>query len=109
MAKQKYYRVSSDPYDAPLDDFLQHGYEERIMFFRGVLALVQRWHDRVGLCVGSRNGFFLLRFHDTPGGKPDEAWIPDYLLKPACMPEEASVQDPDDGMTEEIDKAFGFD
>lgn len=84
--ERRFYRVSRDPYDAPLRDFLLHGFSDRLSFLHAVRRLTERWHDRVGEKTGERNGFFLLRFHDTPGGKPDEDWIPEYLLKETDVP-----------------------
>ena len=98
--------MGSDPEAAPLEDFLMHGYEERLDFLRAVRRLTDRWHDRVGEAIDERNGFLLLRFHDTPGGRPDEAWLPLYLLTDAgVMPEEP----PRDELEDEITEAFGFD
>ena len=101
----EYYIVSVDPRDAPLRDHLWHGYDTRRDFYDALRKLSDRWRDRVGECVGERHGFLLLRFHDTPGGVPDEEWLPRYLLKPYDPPEPAA-----DGQDDaELDEAFGFD
>ena len=63
----------------------------------------------VGESVGERNGFLRLRFHDTPGGLPDEAWIPRYLLLKADMPGHLVETVERDETEEELDRIFGFD
>ena len=73
--------------------------------------LVARWRDRIGEAIDERHEFLLLRFHDTPGGVPDEAWLPRLVLKSVPVPdymleEESSSSD---SINEELDKAFGFD
>lgn len=102
----KYFSVSVDPRDAPLRDYLWHGYESRRMFYEALRDLHARWRGRVGECVSERHGFLLLRFHDTPGGLPDEEWLPSYLLKPAEPPEPPEEEDED---SRALDEAFGFD
>lgn len=102
-----FFIVTSDPMSAPLRDHLQHGYEERRDFYLAVRKIVDRWKDRTGECVAERNGCLLLRFHDTPGGLPDEQWIPRYLLRPV---ETRHTEDPDgpSPMDDELSRAFGF-
>ncbi len=107
MEQRLFYKVSNDPDDAPLRDYLLHGYENRSDFYDAIRRLVRRWHDRVGERVGERHGFLRLRFHDTPGGRPDEAWIPVYLLKQAEAP--VFKVDERSDLEKEIDQAFGFD
>lgn len=109
MEERRFYRVGSDPYDAPLNDYLHHGYEERIFFLRSVRRLCKRWGGRVGEAVGSRHGFLFLRFHDTPGGRPEEAWLPEYLLKEAPVPDGLLQEESSDSVAEELDRIFGFD
>lgn len=106
----KFYRVTTDLSRAPLRDHLWHGYTDRWDFRDAIRTLARRWKDRVGECVGERNGFLLLRFHDTPGGLPDEEWLPDYLLQPTTPPPAPESQDSEAGELErELDLAFGFD
>lgn len=109
MEERKFYRVSNDPDDAPLRDYLEHGFESYRDFLNAVRRIVDLWHYRVGESVDERNGFRRLRFHDTPGGKPDEAWIPVYLLTETEIPGYMCEQTPIDEIEEDIDKAFGFD
>ena len=107
----RFYKVL-DIDGAPLGDYQLHGYETRADFRRDLRALAGRWKGRVGECVGERHGFLLLRFHDTPGGTPDEKWVPRYLLEPVDMPEDHETQDdPErkDETDEAVDTAFGFD
>lgn len=101
----EYYIVSVDPRDAPLRDYLWHGYESRRDFYDSLRRLYDRWRGRIGERVGERHGFLLLRFHDTPGGVPDEDWLPRYLLEP-CQPPEPDAPEHQDA---ELDAAFGFD
>lgn len=108
MSGKKFYIVSGNVNDAPLRDHLFHGYEEEKEFRRAVRSIVDRWGNRVGECIGQRHGFLLLRFHDTPGGKPDEAWLPPYMLKPADEPDYLHESDSSDGTKGELTKAFGF-
>lgn len=109
MKERRFYRVSGNPYDAPLRDHLLHGYEERRDFFVAVRQLCRLWKDREGEAIDSRHGFLLLRFHDTPGGKPDEAWIPDYLLKPVAVPDAFLEEEQGDDDEMDIHSFFGFD
>lgn len=109
--ERQFYKVTRRVSDAPLDDHLLHGYEEREYFYQAVRRLVVTWRDRVGEAVGEKNGFLLMRFHDTPGGVPDEAWLPRYLLKPIPVPDYVNRKEPDreDAVNAELDEAFGFD
>lgn len=96
---------------APLRDHLQHGYEFQEDFRQALRVLVNRWRGRVGECVEERSGFLRLRFHDTPGGRPDEEWLPLYLLQEVTTPHYADRHDdhPHDPMEQELDEAFRFD
>ena len=111
MNEKEFYIVLSDISDALLDEHLLHGWESRWDFYYALRRLVNLWKGRVGECIGERHGFLHLRFHDTPGGRPDEAWVPRYLLQSAPMPDYLSDTDSDDPTPEEIelDEAFGFD
>ena len=104
-----FYRVLSDLRRAPVSDYLSHGYESERDFHDALRQLVNRWHDRTGKVVAERHGFFRLRFYDTPGGKPDEAWLPSYLLEPAAVPDYLMAADSSDGLETELNRAFGFD
>lgn len=95
---------------APLRDHLMHGYETRREFEEALRGLVRRWEGRIGESIAERNEFHRLRFHDTPGGLPDEAWLPRYLLLPAAMPDylverENHVRDE---LEEELDRIFAY-
>lgn len=113
-----FYRVSRDMSRVPLDDYLDHGYETRKEFARSVRQLIERWGGRDGECVeerwyhgkdgeaiDQRHRQLHLRFHDTPGGHPDEAWLPLYLLQPVDIPEYARWHDntPEEDLIDEID------
>ena len=79
MDEGRYYKVVSNLTNAPVRDYLLHGYETRRDFCDALDRIVRRWRGRVGERIDERHGFYLLRFHDTPGGKPDEE---DHLKKP---------------------------
>lgn len=104
MTKNKhYYLVLSNIDRAPLRDYLLHGYETRRNFEQALYRLVSQWRGRTGECIDERHGFRLLRFHDTPGGKPDEEWLPVYLLQPVPPPPPDSSDS-----AEELDQAYEF-
>lgn len=106
----KYYRVISNLYQIRLPDPLEYGYEYRSDFSRALWKLIDLWKKRVGECINERNGFLQLRFHDTPGGKPDEAWVPGCLLVEEEHPEyvaPAPPEEPDD-FEKELDSIIGF-
>lgn len=103
MENKTFYKVLPTIQNAPLRDYLLHGYESRRDFEQALRRLVSRWKGRTGECIDMRHDFILLRFHDTPGGKPDEEWIPDYLLQPVPAQNESS-----DSSGEELDQAYGF-
>ena len=94
-----FYWVSGDVNRAPLRDYCKHGYESQREFRAAVCELIRRWKWREGECIEKRmfhgidgvsidNSLTLLRlrFHDTPGCRPDEAWIPLYLADPVPTP-----------------------
>lgn len=105
--KGKYYKVSGDVNRAPLRDHLMHGYEFRRDFYTAIRDLTGLWKDRVGECIDEQHGFLLLRFHDTPGGRPDEARIPLYLLDETDIPD-YMIPDPDEEVERAIDEALGY-
>lgn len=102
-----YFKVTNDVDKAPLADYTMHGYTSKWDFYEAVRAVVERWRGRIGECVQERHGFRKLRFHDTPGGRPDEEWIADYLLEPTARPDYMNKPEKDP-IAEEVDKAFGF-
>lgn len=108
MTDKTFYRVLTRIDRAPLRDFLLHGYETRRDFEQALRRLVSRWRGRTGERIDERHGFLLLRFHDTPGGKPDEAWLPHYLLEqvPEYNPTEPGSSDV---YASELDSAYEFD
>lgn len=100
-----FFRVSGDKGRVPLDDYFKHGYESIREFSEAADALIDRWHDREGECIEKRQfhgwdaevfdgslTILRLRFHDTIGCRPDEAWIPCYLADPIPVPEYAKWQ-----------------
>ena len=103
-----YFEVCDSLDGLPIDDHLSHGYELREDFQDALRRLIRLWGGRVGERVGDRNKFLLLRFHDTPGGIPDKAWLPLYMLKPVDIPD-YMIEEERDEMEEELDRAFGFD
>lgn len=105
--ERKFYRVRNTIDGAPLRDHLLHGYETRRDFSDALRHLVEMWSGRVGECVAERHGFMRLRFHDTPGGRPDEEWLPPYLLDPAEMPDYLKPDDTPE-IEKELDEIFAF-
>jgi hypothetical protein len=110
LTSAEYYVVTVDLRRAPLADYLMHGYQSRWDFEKALRRLANNWKDRVGQCINKRHGFMLLRFHDTPGCRPDEEWFPQFLLLQTSMPEYLveRLKEPDPG-EQELDEAFGFD
>lgn len=108
---KKFYIVTSNMNDVPLRDHLLHGYESHDDFARSIRRLIGRWDGRIGECIGEKHGFLLLRFHDTPGGSPDEEWLPRYLLKPSENPGNRKDDEQKQGNDDknEIENAFGFE
>lgn len=107
MSDAACYLVMSDMSQAPLSDHLMHGYESRRDFCSALRKLIDRWHGRVGERIDERHGFLLLRFHDTPGGKPEEAWLPTYLLQ-LIDSQDDSDSDSSDEITAELNSIYGF-
>lgn len=107
--ERQFFRVTSDLWHTKLPPHLEQGFETERDFWHALRQLVGRWGGRVGECIDSRHGHLLLRFHDTPGGRPDEAWLPDYLLTAAPMPEYLRHPEEPDETERELDAAFGFD
>lgn len=101
-----YFLVTQNLDDAPLADYVSHGYENRSDFRDALRRLIDWWGGRTGLCVGDRHGFLRLKFRDMPGGG-EEAWLPLYLLQPCPMPDYLKEQERDP-FEEELDRAFGF-
>jgi hypothetical protein len=100
-----FFRVSGDESRVPIDDYFKHGYETQREFREAADALISRWRNREGECVEKRLYHGLnddgidenltilrLRFHDTPGCRPDEAWIPCYLADQIPVPEYTKCQ-----------------
>lgn len=106
MSEPVFYLVLDDESKWPTDQHLEHGYENEWDYYRALRRIVNRWKGRTGELIGERDGFMCLRFHDTPGGKPDMAWVPDFLLQCTQMPDYLK---PKDAAEEALDQAFGFD
>ena len=105
-----FFRVAASMDGLPVDDYLQSGYEYREDFIAGLKKLLDYWAGRTGERIDDRNKFLLLRFHDTPGGLPDEAWLPLYMLTPCDAPDCVTRPAEDRPSKErELDEAFGFD
>ncbi len=105
----KFYEVVPDYDAAPVKQYREHGYDSKWDFYLALREIGERWKGRVGECVAERHEFRRLRFHDTPGGKPDEAWIPNYLMKPTEMPEWIrEALKPVDPIEQEIEEALGL-
>lgn len=105
----KFYIVTADYDRAPIKLFREHGYDSKWDFYLALRNVGEKWKGRIGECIDERHGFRKLRFHDTPGGKPDEEWIADYLMDPTEMPDWLrEAMKPVDPIEQEIDEAFGF-
>lgn len=103
-----FFRVCSTLDGLPIDDYLYHGYEQRSDFRDALLRLLDYWGGRIGERKDERNKFLLLSFPDTPGGMPDQAWLPLYMLTP-CEPSPYARKPERDPIEQELDEAFGFD
>lgn len=103
-----FFRVATSVNGLPLNDYLQHGYETREEFVYALRRLIERWSGRIGERIDERNKFLLLRFPDTPGGIPDEAWLPLYMLTP-CGPSPYAKKRKPTPEEIELNEAFGFD
>ena len=97
----KFYHVGKDMSRVPLGDYMDHGYESRKEFHDAVEELIDRWGGRDGECIeermyhgkegeaiDDRHVQLHLSFPDTPGARPDQAWLPRYLLTPIPIPEQ---------------------
>lgn len=119
-----FYRVMKNMDRVPLRDYMDHGYESKRDFYDAVSQLMHRWRGREGECfeerawhgkegeaIDQRHRALHLRFHDTPGGLPDEAWLPLYLLEPIPTPPWLIPHEPteEELLQQEIDEAMGFD
>lgn len=109
-SQRKFYTVITDLYHLRLPYHLEQGYETRELFEQSLRSLAEQWKGRIGEMSGERNGFYLLRFYDMPGGKPEEKWLPSYLLEEVPMPEYLKEEPPQyDEVQAALDEAFGFD
>ncbi len=104
-----FFRVDNNLSRAPLDRYTEHGYETRREFRDALCQLMDWWSDRIGECIGARNGFLKLRFADMPGNVKEDVWLPLYLLCPCPMPRYLIPSPPPDPIEEELDRVFGFD
>jgi len=108
--ERRFYLVTTRIGGIPLSEHLEHGYEDKWDFLHAVEALAKQWKGRIGERVGERHDFYLLRFHDTPGGIPDEDWLPKYILKEVDKPDYLveKERNPDE-TAQALDTAFQFD
>lgn len=108
--RRYFYRVitSDDLWDLRLPDPLEYGYEDKRTFKQAIQRLTERWQRRVGEGVGARHKFILLRFCDSVGGMREEAWMPNFLLKPIPMPDHLRPQERNE-LEEEINETLGFE
>ena len=107
--RREVYRVLSDIRNAPTQNYHFYGYETENDFYQALCRLIARWHDRIGEAVEERNGFRRIMFHDTPGGKADEVWLPRYLLEQAEDPGYSQEHGILDETEPALNEAFGFD
>lgn len=105
----EFYLVEADYDKAPVTQYREFGYDSKWDFYLALRKVGERWRDRVGECIEERHGFRKLRFHDTPGGRPDEEWIADFLLVRTKMPDWIrEALEPIDPIEKELDEAFGL-
>lgn len=106
-----YYVVESDSGYWPTEDHLEQGYENEVDYRCALLRTYRKWRGRIGRCIDRRNGFVKIQFVDTPGGKQDVVWLPDFLLHETTDEEVEGydVSDPENPLEQELDRAFGFD
>jgi hypothetical protein len=103
-----YFRVADSLDGLPLADYLHHGYENREDFRDALRRLLDYWGGRIGERRDEHNKFLLLSFPDTPGGVPDQAWLPLYMLTP-CEPSPYAGKPQREAAKQDLDRAFGFD
>ena len=108
-AASGYFSVATNTGGAPLNDYLNHGYETRRDFADAIRAIIDRFGGRTGQKVSNRNNFLLMRFDDTPGGTTEEAWLPIYLLTPCPIPEHLKNEEEQEPINQELEKAIGFE
>ncbi len=108
---REFYQVTSDWWNLKTSDHLEHGYEEEADYRRALHRLIDRWKNRIGEKIDERYDFIRLRFHDTPGGLPDEEWFPILLLHSVPIPDYLARQESSssDEIEKELNRAFGFD
>lgn len=104
-ASSRFFRVADSLRTVKLRDHLQHGYETVDEFRSALMKLVDWWGGRVGEYVDHRHEHLLLAFHDTPGGLPDKAWIPLYLLSPCARPDYMDIEEISD-TEKELNRIF---
>lgn len=106
-----FWLVDADERLWPTADHVAHGYEDEWDYYNALRELRDNYDGRVGEQIGERHGFRRLRFHDTPGHRPDEVWLPDFMLQPAKKPDWL-IEIEEDDRTEaekELDRALGVD
>lgn len=106
-----FFRVSREVSGKTLDEHVSHGFEDRRAFQEALMKLTDRWGGREGEAVDERHDHLRLRFHDTPGGRPDEAWLPIFLLESCPRPDYLGDDSPTplSKLEQELDEIFGFD
>ena len=111
MKERKFFRVIPHTWYLKLPDPQMNGYENETLFRQAVDKLVNLWGKRTGEAISERNGFYYIRFHDTPGGRFDEAWLPKYILEPVPAPEYVATIEENvvDDVTQQMNEAYGFD
>ena len=107
-SERRFYRVIKDLWHLRLPNPLERGFESELSMRKALRRIVDDWGGRTGEEISRKHDQVRLCFWDTPGGRPDEAWIPDYMLEPAEMPEYCKPVERDE-FVEELDIALGFD
>lgn len=108
MDDTAFYRVRTK-WAGSTADYLHRGFDTEKRYQQALQNLCRRYGGRVGEQTDERNGFIHLRFHDTPDGCPDEAWLPRFLLQLTVRPDYLREARDRDSMEAELDKIFGFD
>lgn len=103
-----FFRVATGLDDLSLADYVEHGYESLYDYRTALLRILDKWGGRTGEIADSRHDHLQLKFLDTPGGRPDRAWLPRFLLTPTEKPDYVETDERSSG-EKELDRIFGFD
>lgn len=104
MDHKIYYRVLSAW--RKTSDHLARGYEFERDYKKALRQMCERFGGRVGEKLDARSDFLLLRFNDTPDERPEEAWLPKFLLQKTAVAPSFSKTSNEEAL---LDRIFSFD